>query len=249
MKIKSLNTKGFGAVEVLLVLVVLVLVAAGGFYIYHKDHKAKAPVSSGTKTNSTSQSSKTSTSNKTASTAGPYAGWLTASLKYEQATFKYPSSWQISNTSKDETETGGVANPGADTVTLTSPTGQIVSIETGQPYTVDDAGMADVLPGGQSIQTLGNTYYLDFYSFTNGSSTASSNDASGACLDKSATTNNEAPYIASKNITLAAASPAADLVCVQYENAQRGLVAKPVSDFEQDASYNDAKLIIESLSY
>jgi hypothetical protein len=38
---KPLNSKGFGLVEVLLVVVALVVVAAGGIYVYHQDHKAK----------------------------------------------------------------------------------------------------------------------------------------------------------------------------------------------------------------
>jgi len=234
-----LNSKGFGLIEVLIIVVMVIVLGGAGAYMYNRDHKAKSSV--------TSVSSKSSASNKsTDMTANPYAGWETGSLKYEQATFKYPSSWQISNTSKDETETGDVSNPGSDSVTLTSPTGLIVSIETGQPYTVDESGMASVLPGTQSVTALGGNYYLDFY--TNSGST-SSTDVVGACLDKSPTTNNEAPYITSKYITLAPTSPAADLVCIEYRNPQGSLVAKPVSTFEQDASYSDAKLIIESLTY
>lgn len=233
----SLNTKGFGLAGVLVIVVALAVVAGGGAYVYHQNHKNKTMVST--------NNSSTSTSSKKSTSADPYAGWKTASLKYEQASFKYPSSWQISNTSKDETQTGGVANPGADSFTLTSPTGQVVSIETGLPYTFEN-GTATVLPGAQSIKSLGSTYYLDFFNRTN-----SSTDAIAACLDKSPTTaSNESPYIVSKNITLAPSSPAADLICIQYApDAQGNTVSKPVSVFEQDASFNDAKLVIESLAY
>jgi len=249
MKRHALTTKGFATTELLIALAVIVVIGVVGGIVYHQDHKTKPTSTSST---TQTQTSKNSNSSKAATPpADPYAGWQTASLKYEQATFKYPSSWQISNTSKDEAGTGGTATPGADSVTLTSPTGLMININTGQAYTVDDSGMANVLSGAQPIQTLGGTYYLDFYNFTDSTSPT---DAAGACLDKSATTSNEAPYITSKNIMLANvaganASPAADTICIQYQNAQGSLVPKPVSTFEQDASYNDAKLIIESLSY
>lgn len=57
--------------------------------------------------------------------------------------------------------------------------------------------------------------------------------------------------LASKNTQLTNAvgqstAPAADLFCIKYKN-----VAAEQQDLtlEQDASYNDAKLIIESLAY
>ena len=234
-----LNSKGFGFIGVLIVIVVLAAIAGSGFYVYHKDHKAKTVA-----TTTTTSTSGKSTSGTSSTTADPYAGWTTASLKYEQATFKYPGSWQISNTSQDESQTGGVSNPGADSVTLTSPTGQTVSIETGLPYTFE-TGTATVLPGAQSVKSLGGTYYLDFYNRT-----GSSTDAVAACLDKSPTVaGNESPYITSKNITLAPSSPAADLICIQYPQEGGTASTKPVLAFEQDASFSDAKLIIESLAY
>lgn len=240
----SLNNKGFAPLLLLVGVAAVLVLGGGGAYVYHKNHKPKAPVAvTTTSTKTSTQTSKSTTPTVT----NPYAGWQTAGLKYEQATFRYPATWQITNTSKDEAETGGVATPGADSVTLTSPTGLIVSMRTGLPYAVDETGMANVLSGAQPIQTLGGSYYLDFYTNT----ASGSNDAQAACLDTSATTNNEAPYIVSKNIQLTGTTtnPAADLVCVQYDDAQGEAVAKPVSTFEQDASYNDAKLVIESLTY
>lgn len=242
MRKTSLNANGFGLAGILIIVAALVVVGSSGVYVYHHNHKAKAAMVD-------SSTSKTTTTTKTPTPTDPYAGWKTASLKYEQATFKYPASWQISNTSKTEAETGGTATPGADSVSLTSPTGLIVSIITGQPYNVDEAGMASVLPGAQPIQTLGGTYYLDFYNSTDSTTPT---DAVGACLDKSATTSgNEAPYITSKNIQIVSNtnSPAADLVCIQYRDAKGNLIAKSVSTFQQDSSYSDAKLIVESLSY
>lgn len=240
MRKGSLNAKGFGITGALVVIVALVVVGGAGVLVYHRDHKAKAPVN-----DNASKSTHTSSNNNTTTNSDPYAGWTTANLKYEQVTFKYPVSWKINSTSKDETQTGGVSNPGADSVTLTSPTGQMVSIETGLPYTFE-TGTATVLSGAQSLKSLGDTYYLDFYNRTN-----SATDAIAACLDKSSTTTgNQAPYITSKNITLAPSSPAADLICIQYaSDGQGNMAAKPASTFEQDPSFDDAKLIIESLAY
>lgn len=238
----NLRANGFGLAGVIIIILALAIVGGAGTYVYHRDHEVE---SVGTRSSSSEKDSTGNTSSNMHTTADSYAGWLTANLQYEKASFKYPTSWAISNTSKDETQTGGVANPGADSVILTSSTGQIVSIETGLPYTFEN-DTATVLPGAQSIKSLGGTYYLDFYNRTN-----SSTDAIAACLDKSAmTAGNESPYITSKNITLAPSSPAADLICIQYApDAQGNTAPRPVSAFEQDASFNDAKLIIESLTY
>ncbi len=243
---KKINTKGFATTELLVALAVVIVIGVVGGVVYHQDHKTKAA------TTSSQTSTKSSTQTKTSTTppADPYAGWKTAALTYEKATFKYPSSWQISNTSQTESETGGTVTPGADTATATSPTGLIVSINTGEAGIGDSDGIDSVLPGAQPINTLGSSYYLDFYANVHVSAT----DAQGACVDKDATVATGVPYIPSKNIQLAnvsgtSASSATDLICIKYQDAQGTAQAKPVSTFEQDASYNDAKLIIESLSY
>lgn len=38
------NQKGFGVVELLIILVILGLIGAGGWYVYHKNQKSKKPV-------------------------------------------------------------------------------------------------------------------------------------------------------------------------------------------------------------
>ncbi len=244
------NSKQLGFAHLVLPIIVAAVVVIGGtgIYVYHRDRRAKAT----TVNSSASSSGKTSTTTKTPTITDPYAGWTTASLQYEKMSFKYPSSWQISNTSKDEQATGGTATPGADTALLTSPTGMVVSIATGIAGIGDGDGIDSVLPGGQPISTLGGNYYLDFYTNT----AISSTDAQGACLDK-ATTATGAPYIASKNIRLAniiapaadVNNPTADVVCIQYQQVNGQTPEKAVSTFENDVSFNDAKLIIESLTY
>jgi hypothetical protein len=239
---QSLNSKGFGITGVLAVVLVLVVIVGGGFLVYHNNHKTKITTAV---SSSTSSQSATKGSSKTGAAVDPYAGWVTGTLQYEKATFRYPNDWQMSNASKNESQTGGVSNPGADSVTLTSPSGQTVSLETGQPYTFQ-TGNASVLSGAQSLKSLGGTYYLDFFNRT-----GSYTDAVAGCLDKDPTmTSGQSPYVTSKNITLAPSSYAADLFCVQYaQNVQGGVTTKPAATFEQDASFADAKLILESLTY
>jgi hypothetical protein len=234
---KSSFSSGFSIVESLLVLVVIGILGFTGWYVYHAKQTSD-------KNYSAAASTTVPTYKK-----NPYAGWKTASLQYEKVSFKYPSSWQLSNTSKDEQVTGGTATPGADTAVLTSPNGLLVSLESGVAGVGDSNGIDSVLPGAQPINTLGGSYYLDFYAHDPDSPTFEQ----GACIDKSASASGM-PYIASKNIQLAniiaptsdIGSPAADLFCIQYKNVS---VEQQDLTLEHDASYNDAKLIIESLTY
>jgi hypothetical protein len=53
----------------------------------------------------------------------------------------------------------------------------------------------------------------------------------------------------SKNIKSGSGASLSDAVTLSYTDAQGSTIAKPVSTFQSDASYNDALLIIKSLSY
>jgi hypothetical protein len=249
MKMKQTDQSGFSIIEALLILVAVCILGFTGWYVYHAKQASDQNYSAVTNSTVPTYKNKTSTKAATAAKANPYAGWSTASLQYEKMSFKYPPSWQLSNTSKDEQATGGTATPGADTAVLTSPNGLLVSLESGVAGVGDSDGIDSVLPGAQHINTLGGSYYLDFYAHGPDNPTV----AQGACVDKSASASG-IPYIASKNIQLAniiapasdIGNPAADLFCIQYKNVtaeQQDLT------LEHDASYNDAKLIIESLAY
>lgn len=240
MRKASLNTKGFGLVAVLLVVVVLAIIGGAGAYVYHKNHKAKPATS----TTTSSSKSSSSTQNKLPTPVDPYIGWKAATLKYEQATFKYPASWQISNTSKDEAATGGTVTPGSDEAVLTSPSGLTVHIDTGE------AGFnnaTDTILSTDPIATLGGSYHLVFY--THDSSNLTTPQA--ACVSATTTSGASFGFVPSKNIQMTGtnASSANNAVCLEYDNAQGNRIAKPVSTFKQDVSYGDAKLIIESLAY
>jgi hypothetical protein len=231
------NSKGFGLLGVLIVIVVLALATGGGVYAYHKDHKTKvATVSTQKNTMKSKSTSSTST------TSDPYAGWKTGTLKYEMATFRYPSPWKVNSTSTPN-GTAGTVLPGSDQVILTSPTGLTVSIKTGVTGIGDGFG---TILSTKPILTLGGSYYLNFYT----NDTTNLNEAQAACIGTLAT--NDANYPYSKNIKSAnsADDEPFDVICLDYPSDQNGdVVSKPVSSFENDSSFTDAQLIIESLAY
>lgn len=70
MRKKSLNSKGFGLIAVVIVIAVLVVLGGAGAYVYHRDHRAKTTATTGsTSSNSSTQSatkSSTGTQNSTA---------------------------------------------------------------------------------------------------------------------------------------------------------------------------------------
>jgi hypothetical protein len=81
-------SKGFGAVEVLIVLAVVTLLGAGGWYAYHHAHN-KAPVPA-----AHTDTPKKSTSTKPAST-DPTADWRTFTSAKGKYSFKYPATWSL----------------------------------------------------------------------------------------------------------------------------------------------------------
>jgi cytoskeletal protein RodZ len=235
---KLKNSLGFSAVEALLILIIVGILGFTGWFVYHAQKTANKDLSSNNSTNPTYKKA----------AVDPYKGWKSASLKYEKMSFKYPSTWQISNTSKDGAGTGGTATPGADEVSLTSATGMHVSIQTGQ-VGIDTNSLLTGLSTSRPINTLGGNYFLVYWS--NKSDTTGG--ARGTCLSKTATTST-IPSLPSKNIQMASMSddsisPTANLICIGINSAEGSTAVRPISAFEQNASYSDAKLIIESLTY
>ncbi|HWB39279.1 MAG TPA: hypothetical protein VG604_03500 [Candidatus Saccharimonadales bacterium] len=85
----KLNSKGFGAVEILLVVLILLIAGLGGYYVYHNQNSTKPAA----KTSATTKSDKTKTVKNLAS--DPYAGWQT--LTGTGFTMKYPAGWKTKN--------------------------------------------------------------------------------------------------------------------------------------------------------
>ena len=146
MRPRQLDFQGFGVVSALIVVGVLIVMTLTGIDIYRQTHKTKgAPM--------------VATSQKA---ADPYTGWETAILKYEKASFEYPSSWTLKNSSWVQSDTPGIPAPWGDTATITSPTGISVVIDTGNEDFNNPAVNATVQMF-QPIRTLGGNYSLAFY--------------------------------------------------------------------------------------
>lgn len=232
------NSKGFGTIELLLILVVVAVLAGAGIYLYHKDHKPKALT-----TGSTTQTNKTNTTPQPQ--PSPYAGWNSATLKYEAASFKYPSTWKISSSSTPN-GTAGTVSPGSDQVTLTSPGALEVTIKSGT-YGIGDGPYYGTILSTMPITTLGGSYYLGFGTDAWGTG----NKTNSGCVGTSSGASANFPY--SKNITIPSpANPGDkpfDVVCMIDTQATTASTLKTVADFEADPSFDDAKLIVQSLSY
>jgi hypothetical protein len=92
------NNKGFGAIELLLILLVVVVLAGAGWYVWMRENKAKTPTTGNTSTtNKTSQNGTTPQSKP-----DPYAGWKTYADTQHHYTFKYPAAWSINTSSSEQ---------------------------------------------------------------------------------------------------------------------------------------------------
>lgn len=186
----------------------------------------------------TSSSSSTSSEGSTSTTqqSDPYAGWQSATLKYEKISLKYPSTWKLTNVSTPYGTNNVMTSPGIDVATLTSPTGLMITISTGahdvsSPYSSTPQYTTP-------IATLGGNYYLGFGAGPAGD-TYPVFGGIGTSLDGSIT------YPPSRNVTVSR-DQAYNAIHMSY--APNG-TANPLSTYLNDPSYNDALLILKSLSY
>src|SRR5215469_10206649 len=99
------DSRGFGILEMLLIIMLFALVAGAGFYIYHRDHKtASVTTSSFSNSSSSGQTSNNSNAPTPTPTPDPYAGWKTYCDNIHHYCFKYPiSGWAIDTSSPEQT--------------------------------------------------------------------------------------------------------------------------------------------------
>lgn len=171
----------------------------------------------------------------------PYTGWKSATLKYEKATFKYPSTWTVTNVSTPNGTTGNIT-PGSDQITLTSTTGLTLKFSTGVSGIGGGPYFGTVL-STTPIATLGGNYYLGF-----GTNGADSHSTSASAGHIGTASTSQANFISSKNVT-STGGQAYDVISLAYFDASGSAIDKPVSAFQSDTSYSDALLIIKPLSY
>lgn len=106
------NEKGFGLVEVLLIIVIIVFVAVGGWYIWQSNNKPGNNISP-----APGQSVETD----------PYKGWESYTLKYEKFSIKYPSTFKLT----DNSAISEASTPGTDRVQFEKSDGLRINIGTG----------------------------------------------------------------------------------------------------------------------
>jgi Tfp pilus assembly protein PilE len=119
------NQSGFSALDIVLGIVLVAAIAAAGYFSYQNMHKsAKSPTASVSllvhATPTPSQD--------------PTAGWKTYTSAFEQASFKYPSTWAMKQTQGSDPTTNDYQ------VTLTSPHGLMLK------YTDDVSGIGGGCP-------------------------------------------------------------------------------------------------------
>lgn len=107
MKI-SQNQKGFGVVEVIVIIVVLALIVVGGWYVWQAQNRPTGQ--------QPSANTPSATNNNTA--VDPYEGWKLYCDEVRKACFKYPADWTLDTQDVDGAVSVSVLNP-AKTIVAT----------------------------------------------------------------------------------------------------------------------------------
>lgn len=217
----------------------VVVVAGIGFSIYAWQQSQQPKPSAENKSAQTTPKEEEKTTPSTTPSADPYAGWLSATLQYEKVTLKYPSTWKLTNTSTPYNENYPVT-PGYDKAKLVSPTGLTVTIDTGVSG-IGGGPYGNRVFSATPIATLGGSYYLGFGAYGSESDLVLKGTI-GTTSDKSAV------WPSSKNIS-SLNGETINNISMAYYDTSGNAIEKQVSDFRNDASYNDALMIIKSLTY
>jgi outer membrane murein-binding lipoprotein Lpp len=169
---------------------------------------------------------KQTTQSSTTQASNPYAGWSSYTLKYEKATFKYPSNWHVSDTSTN----------GQDMVALSPPDTFYLNIDTvnlGHPSVDYPTTIVDSV----ALTFLNQSGYINYFS---GSSSATNSTINAELsMSSSSIFDNLFP---TKNL-----SPSG-VYSISLGNKTTSMT---LSNIKADPSEDnaDAKLILESVSY
>jgi Tfp pilus assembly protein PilV len=243
---KRSDQAGFSIVETLLILVIISILGFTGWYVYHAKQTSNKNYSTN---NSTVPTYKKKTTAKAAATTDPYAGWRTATLKYEQVSYRYPADWTVTDTSAStpKDDSNGCVYPGTDSVVLTSPSNHQISLRTG----VDCLGGSgaktfDSIP----VISLGQNLYITLAAASLDSTPA---DPTSACLSPTATQAGYPTGIKSKNIFFDGGFdvPGDDFCYWPYLFNSSGATPPQLtaSQMKNSADFATAKLVFESMKY
>jgi hypothetical protein len=235
----KLNKKGFSTVEVLLVVLIVLVLGLGGWYVYKNNNKSK--------TTKTSSSSSSTMSNMNMD-SGQYAGWKTATLKYEKITFMYPSDWKIN---LNEIAGTSDCNPGSDSANITSPNGTSIAMYTGL------CGKGDGETWTYESDTssaLGGGFNLNYMAYTDLSlSKPLTAKPSFVCLSKSSSIGLDNYFLNDKNITNGPGPAGSSYCWYPYDQNKFSSTdvapTQTVDQIKASKDYSDAKLIFESMTY
>lgn len=228
------NQNGFGLIEAVLIIIVIAILASVGWIAYKNLTATKVDKVNANTTQNTTQPNQQST---------PYKTWLKSITPNEKIKFSYPSTWTVSNKSPYNDQS---FSPVYDLLTLTSPTGMGIRVETIASVATDDGSPSTIL-SATPVATLGGNYFL-VYSTTSDSPNTTY-FASVETTDQSGGTN-----IQARNLPANSEGKRGTIDIILFPktmnfddpNMSR---QETVAQIKSDPSYNDALKIIESFSY
>lgn len=233
------NELGFSAVEVVMVVAIVALLGVVGWLVYKDHHKTTAkntPIVQPYKTTTPAPKANAPTA------ANPYAGWNTYTLKLEKITFRYPSTWQLTDKSDSNDDYEILTGPlsGTNNLTMVIGAGAAVSdvnLSSG-PIVESDSVTFNSHPAFLDTDTSGG-YVVEMLLSQSSSKVGdlfptqniTFNSENSRILVQVFYSNNSCSSNCNPNINYGAA------------------IGEPLSMFENDVNYKDAKLVVDSMSY
>jgi hypothetical protein len=168
------NNKGFGAVELLLLIIIIVLLGIVGWFIYkNHDKSSTAKVMPVAK-------SVTKTAPIISSSSSTYTGWNSYTSKLEKLTFKYPKTWTVSSNgslfkTQNAEEENFIINSPNETLSngLTFYVNVSLDVETASSNVPDCTGglpiyaINNIEVSGKTLSVVTTTYTTDTTSIDN----------------------------------------------------------------------------------
>ncbi len=231
------NQSGFSTVEVVLVIVIIVLVGAVGYLVYKNHHKTST--ADITTTSSTKHVTPTSTKTATVTPVqpvNPTTGWKSYTLPQEKLSFKYPSSWSLVTYADSPTQGDAVNLTGSNNATLT------IDVGAGNAGFSCPYGGCNIL-NADPVTFVGQKAYFDSFS-GNGSNPVSETELSMSASSIS--------FFPAKNVVAPAEDQSTATIAIGFNyrgSSQQNSNPQTLSYILADQNYQDAKLVIESMSY
>jgi hypothetical protein len=224
VKKQHVNSDGFGIIDLLLILVTLAIIGVAGYFVANNiDKKSEIII---TPIGQSSQPATTSTTN-------PYQGWQTYTLAKEKLTFKYPSNWSL----KDMSDSGN------DYEALTSSIESTFHMTIGAGNAVSTANLPSggyKVASADAVTFAGQKGYMDVDLGTD-------NNPNNYIYDSRLSSSQTSPtaLFAARNI------PSTTIfVQVYYEQPGNTSFANTtLSQVESDTNYQDALLVVNSMTY